>query len=207
MERGKRIMNFIVKKIMHKVMALTLCLVMTVPLLLGPVSVAALTDDSYTFVDYSTRLALDTPASGSTSYEGEYIDTQIWWFYLDKGYTISLTAGEAYLFTYTVSMKGNDEDVLEPTLIILTGGDFAGYASEYNGDCLAHNEDSSWGLESSINLVFVPPATGDYRVLTGCALNDGYAVDTELLVSKIQVIEPAWKADPCHSCRRCPVLL
>jgi len=30
-------------------------------------------------------------------------------------------------------MKGNDEDVLEPTLIILTGGDFAGYASEYNG--------------------------------------------------------------------------
>jgi len=50
-------------------------------------------------------------------------------------------------------------------------------------------------LESSINLVFVPPATGDYRVLTGCALNDGYAVDTELLVSKIQVIEPAWKAD------------
>lgn len=77
-------MNFIVKKIMHKVMALTLCLVMTVPLLLGPVSVAALTDDSYTFVDYSTRLALDTPASGSTSMKGNILTLKFGGFFWIK---------------------------------------------------------------------------------------------------------------------------
>ncbi|HQD38534.1 MAG TPA: InlB B-repeat-containing protein [Candidatus Avimonas sp.] len=174
---------------LRKMLAIIFSLVIAASILIAPVSVAALTDGSYISVDYSTQLTLDTPAISSISSEAETFDSEYGEFYLDKGYSINLTAGNSYLFIYSASLNVFAEKTLQPVLIILNGGEFAGNES----DILEFEYNYDWDM-ATVNLFFTPTTSGNYRVLTGCYFDDeDTVVNTELLVIKTSPAK--WDAD------------
>ncbi|MDD2362502.1 MAG: InlB B-repeat-containing protein [Oscillospiraceae bacterium] len=185
------------KKLFRATLALAMCLILAAPLFVAPVSVSAFTGGSYTEVDYSTPMALNTTVTGSVDGEDEYIDTEYWFFYLDSGYTINLTAGKSYMFSYTLNTKNKEQEDMEPAIAVLTGGEFAGYGADYNGDCLAHAESDFYDPTAKIMTYFAPETTGEYRVLAGCYLFDGsqdIGVDTKLTIIEIGT-SFKWEAD------------
>lgn len=184
------------KKSLRSIAALTICLITAASLLAAPAFVAGLTDDSYTEVDYSAPLTLDTPVTGSTDGDAEFLLTEYGEFYLDSGYTVSLTADKTYLFTYTAAPKNQESDYFVLNLVILTGGTFHGYSDEYHGDCLAYWRFGFFDTTATIRVLFTPRTTGNYRVLTGCHLYgelEEIGVDTQLSVT--EPITPDWEAD------------
>ena len=160
-----------------------LSLVLSVTLILSMLSVLVYAENptDYTEVDYSTEITIGTPLTGVFDYETYYTIGTEYWNGMPVGANVNLEAGKVYAISFTVSYDGDYVDELEPNVILLTGGTFAGSGSDFNGDALTKNVGKTdVANEMTVSLTFPCETTGNYRIL---GLNVFYDYDTNYEIS------------------------
>ncbi|NDV47197.1 hypothetical protein D0T49_09085 [Paludibacter sp. 221] len=124
---------------------------------------------SYHELDYSKQINVGQTLTGDMNKQkSPFVETDYTEGYAGA-YSINLTAGKVYKFTYT-SYISSQLSYQESAITLLTGSELKGSYDDFNGDDLAYNIVYSYdNIENTVILTYSPETTGNYRILL---LND-----------------------------------
>ena len=166
---------------MKRIISIFISIIMTFTMLSSAVYAQ---DITYTAIDYSAEVTVGATVTDKMTQDTNYISTEYWTGFA-LGYSIKLEAEKMYNITYTVTYPEGVEMDLQPNIIVLTGGDFKGDDTNFNGDALTSNVGTSefYVNTCSVKTRFYSREAGTYRLLPICWF-DGEEITGEIKVEE-----------------------